>query len=168
MYRNSKLRSNRKGSDGKTTKMKHEIRDKPVSTKMRMSNSRSDEESKKTQQKITDPTKQKNYTYSFILIQRRRTKRKPGCRARGSKVPSRHCRPEYQPDQCGLRCTPSFSQESDGKSIRNVQKQRKKSQAFTVERRRLSRRPLLKTLSDGSERASWVIYIQQARKSQRY
>jgi hypothetical protein len=47
---------------------------------------------------------------------KKKKKRIPGCRAQGSKVPSRHCRPEYQPDQCELRCTLSFSQESEGEN----------------------------------------------------
>ena len=33
---------------------------------------------------------------------------RPECHVRGSRVPSRHYQLEYQPDQCGLRCTLSF------------------------------------------------------------
>jgi len=33
----------------------------------------------------------------------------PGCHARGSRVPSRHFRLEYRLDQCGSKCTLSFS-----------------------------------------------------------
>lgn len=33
----------------------------------------------------------------------------PEYHARDSKAPSRHFRPGYRPDQCGLRCTLSFS-----------------------------------------------------------
>lgn len=34
----------------------------------------------------------------------------PGYHARGSRAPSKHCRPEYRPDQYEQRYTPSWSQ----------------------------------------------------------
>ena len=33
----------------------------------------------------------------------------PECHARGSIVPSTHCRPEYRPGRCESKCTLSFS-----------------------------------------------------------
>jgi hypothetical protein len=45
--------------------MKHEIRDKPVSTKMKFTKSRSNEKWKKKRQKITDPTKQRTTHIQF-------------------------------------------------------------------------------------------------------
>lgn len=38
-----------------------------------------------------------------------RDRDKPECHARGSKVPNMHFRPEYRPDRCESRCTPSWS-----------------------------------------------------------
>ena len=42
-------------------------------------------------------------------IEIREEMNEPGYRAQGSKVPSRHFQPGYQPDQCGWRCTLSSS-----------------------------------------------------------
>lgn len=44
----------------------------------------------------------------------------PEYHARGSIAPSRHFRPEYQPDRCGSRCTLSFSLRNEEETRRDL------------------------------------------------
>ncbi len=47
----------------------------------------------------------------------------PGYRARGSRAPSKHCRPEYRPDQYEPRYTPSWSRSFPQETITQIARQ---------------------------------------------
>ena len=51
--------------------------------------------------------------------QDRRGRDEPECHVQDSKAPSKHFRPGYRPDQCGSKCTLSFSFRGRKKRSRN-------------------------------------------------
>lgn len=86
----------------------------------------------------------------------------PECHARGSKAPSRRCRPGYRPDRCGSKCTPSFSvkrewiemQRERERGRRRVERERERDCGGVYEDAAGIQMPM------GLERRSWPVFKQ--------